>query len=121
MGCSLLPLRAIYRRAIQRGDAQVNPCAGLNLPAVRGGRDRIADPAEAARLLAALPETERAVWATALYAGLGRGELRALKWENVDLATGVLRVEHGWDDREGQIATKSPLGAAHGAGGGGVA
>ena len=51
--CSLLPLRAIYRRAIQRGDAQINPCAGLDLPAVRGRRDRIADPAEAAALLEA--------------------------------------------------------------------
>ncbi len=59
--CSLLPLRAIYRRAIKRGDAQVNPCTGLELPAVRERRDRIADPTEAARLLAALPEAERAV------------------------------------------------------------
>jgi integrase len=105
--CSLLPLRAIYRRAIQRGDAQINPCAGLDLPAVRGRRDRIADPAEAAALLAALPTREQAVWATAMYAGLRRGELRALRWENVDLATGVLRVEHGWDDVEGEIAPKS--------------
>jgi integrase len=42
-----------------------------------------------------------------MYAGLRRGELRALRWENVDLATGVLRVEHGWDDVEGEIAPKS--------------
>ncbi len=42
-----------------------------------------------------------------MYAGLRRGELRALKWENVDLATGVLRVEHGWDDVEGEIAPES--------------
>ena len=111
--CSLLPLRAIYRRAIQRGDAQVNPCAGLDLPAVRGGRDRIADPAEAAALLAALPEAERAVWATAMYAGLRRGELRALRWENVDLATGVLRVEHGWDDVRGRDRAEEPRGAPH--------
>ena len=105
--CSLLPLRAIYRRALQRGDAQVNPCAGLDLPAVRGRRDRIADPAEAKALLAALPVAEQAVWATALYAGLRRGELRGLRWENVDLASGHLRVEHGWDDVEGEIAPKS--------------
>ncbi len=105
--CSLLPLRAIYRRAMHRGDATINPCTGLDLPAVRGRRDRIADPAEAAGLLDVLPVNDRPVWATALYAGLRRGELRALRWETVDLATGVLRVEHGWDDMEGEIAPKS--------------
>ncbi|HEY8775075.1 MAG TPA: hypothetical protein VIM33_01205, partial [Gaiellaceae bacterium] len=45
---ALMPLRAIYRRAISRGDVAVNPTAGVTLPAVRGTRDRIADPAEAA-------------------------------------------------------------------------
>jgi integrase len=105
--CALLPLRAIYRRALQRGEVIVNPCTGLDLPAIRSRRDRIADPTDAAALLAALPEGEQAVWATALYAGLRRGELRALRWENLDLATGILRVEHGWDDVEGEIAPES--------------
>ena len=64
----------------------------------RSRRDRVADPAETAALVDALPGHERPVWATAMYAGLRRGELRALRSENVDLATGVLRVELGWDD-----------------------
>jgi hypothetical protein len=42
-----------------------------------GKRDRIATPAEAATLLAAIPETERALWACTFYAGLRRGELSA--------------------------------------------
>src|SRR5262249_12718403 len=70
-----MPLRAVFRHAVSRGELAVNPCAGLELPRVRGRRDRIASPAEAARLLTALPEDDRAVWATALYAGLRRGEL----------------------------------------------
>jgi len=69
---ALMPLRAIYRRAISRGDVAVNPTTGLELPAVRGRRDRIASPEEAAALLAALPDEDRALWATALYAGLRR-------------------------------------------------
>src|SRR4051794_32588434 len=44
---TLMPLRAIYRRAVARGDIAVNPTSGLELPAVRGRRDRIAAPDEA--------------------------------------------------------------------------
>jgi integrase len=105
--CAMLPLRAMYRRAMSRGEVAINPTTGLEVPAVRGGRDRIASPTEGAALLAALPSTDRAVWATAMYAGLRRGELRGLRWEDVDLATGKLRVERGWDDLEGPIEPKS--------------
>jgi integrase len=77
---------------------------------VRGGRDRIASPAEAARLVAALPETDRAVWATAVYAGLRLGELQALDWRHVDLKAGVIRVERSYDPRAGYIAPKSRAG-----------
>jgi integrase len=68
------------------------------------------DPIEAAALIAALPETDRALWAAALYAGLRRGELRGLRWQDVDLAKGVLHVERGWDEIEGPIAPKSRKG-----------
>ena len=53
---------------------------------------------------------DRALWATALYAGLRRGELTALHAADVDLATGVIRVERGWDEVEGEIAPKSRQG-----------
>jgi integrase len=96
---ALMPLRVIYRRAVEDSDVSVNPCANLRLPAVRGRRERIASPEEAQRLLAALPERDRPVWATALYAGLRRGELMALLWEDVDLAAGVIRVERSYDDK----------------------
>ena len=82
---ALMPLRAIYRRAVARGEVAVNATNGLELPAVRGKRDRIASPAEAESLLAVLPEADRALWATALYAGLRRGELMALRFEDVVL------------------------------------
>ena len=47
------------------------------------------------------------MWATALYAGLRYGELRALRWENVDLARGSIRVSESWDDRDGLIEPKT--------------
>jgi integrase len=108
---ALMPLRVIFRRAVEDGDVAVNPCAHLRLPAVRGRRERIASPEEAERLLAALPERDRPVWATALYAGLRRGELLALRWEDVDLATGVLRIERAYDDKEhAEVGPKSRAG-----------
>lgn len=107
---TLLPLRAIFRRAVSRGDLAVNPCSGLELPAVRGRRERFASPKEAEALIAAAPERDRAIWATAMYAGLRLGELRALRVEDVDLARGVIRVERGWDPVEGEIKLKSQAG-----------
>ena len=41
---TLLPLRAIYRRAVSLSEVVVNPCADLALPAVRPEHDRIASP-----------------------------------------------------------------------------
>ena len=100
---TLMPLRVIYRRAIARGEVAVNPTTGVELPAVRGRRERVASPAEAAALLEALTPADRPVWATALYAGLRRGELMALRWNDVDLAAGVIRVERSWDPRAKEI------------------
>lgn len=104
---TMLPLRAIFRRAVARGDLPVNPTSGLEMPAVRSRRDRIVSPADAERLLAALDLEDRPLWATALYAGLRRGELVALRWDDVDLAEGTIRVERGWDAIEGEIGPKS--------------
>ena len=104
---TMLPLRAIFRRAVSRGDLDVNPTTGLEMPAVRSRRARIASPADAERLLDALDPRDRPLWATALYAGLRRGELTALRWSDVDLAAGTIRVQRGWDAVEGEIAPKS--------------
>ena len=90
---ALKPLQVIYRRAIEDGDLAVNPCERLRLPAARGRRERIASPSEAAALIAALRPEDRALWGSAFYAGLRRGELRALVWDDVDLAVGLIRVE----------------------------
>jgi integrase len=95
---AVMPLRVIYRRALRDDLVAVNPCDGLELPANRGRRDRIVAPAQAAKLIAALPApADRALWATALLAGLRRGELLALRWRNVDLAGSVLHVEQSYD------------------------
>jgi integrase len=107
---TIVPLQAIFRRALARNRITVNPALGLELPAITGRRERIADPAEAARLLDALPEADRPIWATAMYAGLRRGELLALRWNDIDLTAGVIRVERSWDLRTGPVRPKSRAG-----------
>ena len=106
---TMSPLRAIYRRALERPDSgiAINPTAGLRLPKVRGVRDRIAPPEECAKLLGALGRSDRALWATAMYGGLRRGELMALHIEDIDLGNGVIHVRRGWDQCEGEIETKA--------------
>ena len=94
---SITALRVVLRWATARGEIPANPVNGLRLPASRGRRDRVADPQEAGRLLSALPAFERALYAAAMYAGLRRGELAALRWSDVDLAGRMIRVERSWD------------------------
>lgn len=107
---TLMPLRGIYRRALARGEVAVNPTTGLELPAVRGTRDRVVSAHEAALIVAAVPEQDRALWATALYAGLRRGELMALRWEDASTGSGIIRVERSWDVQEGPVSPKSSAG-----------
>jgi len=96
---ALMPLRVIYRRALEDEDVSVNPTTNLRLPAVEGKRDRIVSPEEAKKLLAVLAEKDRPIWATALYAGLRRGEIMGLRIEDVNLAKGVIRVERSYDPK----------------------
>jgi integrase len=85
----------------------VDPTKGLRLPASTGRRERIASAGEARKLLGALDESKRALWATAMYAGLRLGELRALQVKDIDLARKRINVRRGWDPYEGEIAPKT--------------
>jgi integrase len=104
---TLDPLRAIFRYAIRREQVAINPCTDLDVPKSGTMRDRIASPDEARALLDAVPADERALWATAFYAGLRRGELRALRWSDVDLPARELHVRRSWDSVEGPIDGKT--------------
>ena len=104
---AIKPLQAIYRRARSRGGLPVNPTRDLELPAPRSKEVEIVSPSTAADLLAIVPAADRAIWGTALYAGLRYGELRALRWGAVDLAGGTIAVRESWDPREGAIEPKT--------------
>lgn len=105
------PLRVMYRRAIRSDLVTRTPCEHPDVPAARTTNRRDAlTPEHVEQLLQALPDTDRALWATAFYAGLRRGELRALRWSDVDLDRSMIHVRRSWDDVEGEQAPKSLAG-----------
>jgi len=107
----LNPIQAFYRWEIDRDELTYNPSERIDLPNGDSKRPkRVASPAEAAALLAALDTEDRPVWATAFYAGLRRGELQALRVCDIDLKANLIAVERGWDQVEGAIEPKSRAG-----------
>lgn len=100
-------LGSIYGRAVHRDELDVSPTVGVKVPAPRNGRERFATPGEAARLLAAVPAGDRPIWATAMYAGLRRGEVMALRWSDLDLDAGTIHVQRSWDIEHGPAPTKN--------------
>ena len=107
------PLRVVMRRAVQRGWIGANPCTGLELPTgmVRP-RDRVLDPSAIAEMIDALPDVrDRALWACAFHAGLRFGELRALRWEHIDLVGSRLHVRESMDDKKAITTPKTKAGA----------
>jgi integrase len=107
---NLDPLRVILREALEDEQITGDPTAGVRVPHGSGRRERVADRAEAQQLIDALPADQQAFWACAFYGGLRRGELRALRWDDVDLAGGAIHVRRSWDDKEGDVATKTAAG-----------
>ena len=104
---ALKPLQSMYRRAKARGIVAENPTVGLELPAPRPKKAEIVSPAVADELVSLTPDEDRAIWATAVYAGLRYGELRALRWSAIDLAGGQVEVRESWDPKAGPIDPKT--------------
>lgn len=101
-------LGALMKRARKAGLIDVNPCEDIVLPPIRFKPARSLTADEARSFLRAT-ETCRdgLLLAAALLTGLRKSELLMLRWENVDLAKGIILVREG-GSVEGQ--TKSAAG-----------
>jgi integrase len=94
-------LRVILRVAVSDDDLDTNVTRGMELPSGTGRRMRFLTLDEISRFLNALDEKDRALWATAFFAGLRRGELMALRWEHIDLGSGAIHVRKSFDPHAG--------------------
>jgi integrase len=94
---AFMPLQAIYRWAVRQELVRVDPTSEIELPLDDGRKDRFAAPEEIVLRLATLPLKDRPLWATAFYAGLRYGELMALRWSDVDRASGIIHVQLSHD------------------------
>lgn len=74
-----------------------NPAAAVELPEKRPVREkRVLLPEQIPALLAALSEPVRTMVSVGILTGLRVGEILALRWRNLDFASGVLRVEQAF-------------------------
>ena len=85
-------LKHMFTKAVEWKMAETNPAAGVKLYREDNKRIRYLSEKEIKELLAASPPHLKAVLITALNTGMRRGELFGLKWQDVDLEQGVLRV-----------------------------
>lgn len=86
-------LSAVLRTAVKWGDLQDNPARGVDLPHLRTVRPKWALTAvQAGALLAKLSPLARTMVGLAILSGLRRGELFALRWQDVDERQRVLTV-----------------------------
>jgi integrase len=102
-------LHAIFALAMKRGWCATNPVAAVDKPRNPHNHDiRYLNSDELELLLLAttddeLGQLERALYLTAAMTGLRRGELLALRWQDVDWDAGVVRVRRTFS--RGQFGT----------------
>jgi integrase len=102
---SLVLLHGIFQRARKLHGLRVNPAADVDKPSPRRSGDiEVFSPEEVMALVrAASSEQDGAIFLTAAFTGLRRGELLALRWRDVDFAGDVIRVRASY--AEGQLTT----------------
>ncbi len=87
-------LHGVFARARKAWGVRTNPAAGVERPPQRSSGDiDVFSPEEVWALVrAAADERDAAIYLTASFTGLRMGELRALRWREVDFPRSVIRV-----------------------------
>ena len=95
-------LHSIFIYAQRHGWTNTNPVALVEKPRPANDRDiRFLDNTELEKLLIAVPDdergrTERILYLTAAMSGLRRGELLALRWQDIDWHANLIRVRRSY-------------------------
>lgn len=98
-------LRALYTWAEDRDLVSHNPAARVKLPAMNATPiERVATPAEFARLLAALGTVDALAYGLAAYAMARAEQIRRARWQDVDLKVGAIELGVDPDARKSDAA-----------------
>jgi integrase len=102
---ALVLIHGIFQRAKKVWGLPLNPAAEVEKPPVPRGSDiQVFSPEEVWALVrAAASEQDAALYLTAAFTGLRMGELRALRWRDVDFAGQAVRVRASY--AEGHLTT----------------
>ena len=86
-------LRLIFKKAMEWNYCRRNPAEGIRSLKEPPGRVRFLSEDERDKLLAACSPRLRQIVEIALNAGLRKGELLSLRWDNLDLRNRLIRIE----------------------------
>ncbi len=101
--------RSALQRAVTEGLITKNPSIGCKLPPKKGREMQVLTPAEIERFLArAKEEGYYELFLLELSTGMRRGEILGLKWTDLNLADGTLRIARQVVPAGGKIVVQPP-------------
>jgi integrase len=100
---------SIFQNAYSEELVEANPVSGVKRPKTQKRRWRILQPAEVSRVLTAFDDEQaRTMFLTLMLTGVRRFELLNLRWRDLNLVEGVLRVEESKSEEGMRTIALSP-------------
>lgn len=104
-----LNLKAALDMAKKQKMIPANPCDDIILPSVKQYKASVYTPTQVQQMLAIAKGTDMYLIAVIeSYLGLRKGEIAALKWEDIDLESGVVHITRSRVTVKGVVIEKSP-------------
>lgn len=106
---AFLNIKAALDKAVVLRMIPYNPCAGVELPKLEKYRGKIYDNDEMAKALKIAKDTDMFLpLLLGLSLGLRRGEIIALKWDDIDFVNGDIHIHRNIVLADGEIVVKEP-------------